>query len=122
CSGSLTGGTLTGERAAPAPGTEYGETTPSRVLLCPRGAGRRRAWVSSAWRRNGSPWRTKIWRHAGRVGVSYGDHYAEQGVFRRLVELLGGDHERRGSGPADTKPGVPESPASSVRTHSLRSD
>ena len=23
----------------------------------------------------------KIWRHAGRVGVSYSDHYAEQGIF-----------------------------------------
>jgi hypothetical protein len=26
----------------------------------------------------------KIWRHAGRVGVSYSDHYAEQGMFQRL--------------------------------------
>jgi hypothetical protein len=30
----------------------------------------------------------KIWRHAGRVGVSYSDHYAEQGVFRRLLDRL----------------------------------
>ena len=30
----------------------------------------------------------KIWRHAGRVGVSYSDHYAEQGIFRRLLERL----------------------------------
>ena len=30
----------------------------------------------------------KIWRHAGRVGVSYSDHYAEQGTFRRLMERL----------------------------------
>jgi hypothetical protein len=30
----------------------------------------------------------KIWRHAGRVGVSYSDHYAEQGVFCRLMERL----------------------------------
>src|SRR5467141_1010494 len=30
----------------------------------------------------------KIWRHAGRVGVSYSDHYAEQGLFRRLMERL----------------------------------
>jgi hypothetical protein len=32
----------------------------------------------------------KIWRHAGRVGVSYSDHYAEQGIFRRLMERLRG--------------------------------
>ena len=31
----------------------------------------------------------KIWRHAGRVGVSYSNHYAEQGIFRRLLERLG---------------------------------
>ena len=30
----------------------------------------------------------KIWRHAGRVGVSYSDHYAEQGIFSRLMERL----------------------------------
>ena len=30
----------------------------------------------------------KIWRHAGRVGVSYGEHYAEQGIFRRLMDRL----------------------------------
>jgi hypothetical protein len=30
----------------------------------------------------------KIWRHAGRVGVSYSDHYAEQGLFARLMERL----------------------------------
>ena len=27
----------------------------------------------------------KIWRHAGRVGVSYSDHYEEKGVFCRLT-------------------------------------
>jgi Transposase DDE domain group 1 len=32
----------------------------------------------------------KIWRHAGRVGVSYSDHYAEQGLFRRLLDRLRG--------------------------------
>ncbi len=31
----------------------------------------------------------KIWRHAGRVGVSYSDHYEEKGIFRRLLVLLG---------------------------------
>src|ERR1700751_6496379 len=30
----------------------------------------------------------KIWRHAGRVGVSYSDHYAEQRIFRRLMQRL----------------------------------
>ena len=30
----------------------------------------------------------KIWRHAGRVGVSYSDHYPEQGIFRRLMDRL----------------------------------
>ena len=30
----------------------------------------------------------KIWRHAGRVGVSYSDHYAEKGIFRRLMDRL----------------------------------
>jgi hypothetical protein len=30
----------------------------------------------------------KIWRHAGRVGVSYGDHDQEQGVFQRLMDRL----------------------------------
>jgi hypothetical protein len=30
----------------------------------------------------------KIRRHAGRVGVSYSDHYAEQGIFRRLMDRL----------------------------------
>ena len=30
----------------------------------------------------------RIWRHAGRVGVSYSDHYAEQSVFDRLMTRL----------------------------------
>src|ERR1039458_3452537 len=30
----------------------------------------------------------KIWRHAGRTGVSYSDHYEEKGVFHRLMERL----------------------------------
>jgi len=30
----------------------------------------------------------KIWRHAGRTGVSYSDHYEEQGVLERLMNRL----------------------------------
>jgi hypothetical protein len=30
----------------------------------------------------------KIWRHAGRVGVSYSDQYPEQDIFQRLMERL----------------------------------
>ena len=30
----------------------------------------------------------KIWRHAGRVGVSYSDHYPEKGLFERLMNRL----------------------------------
>ncbi|HEX2713311.1 MAG TPA: IS1380 family transposase [Candidatus Acidoferrales bacterium] len=30
----------------------------------------------------------KIWRHAGRMGVSYGDHYEEKGMFERLMDRL----------------------------------
>jgi len=30
----------------------------------------------------------KIWRHAGRVGVSYSDHYPEQGLMERLMNRL----------------------------------
>jgi hypothetical protein len=30
----------------------------------------------------------KIWRHAGRTGVSYSDHYEERGVFERLMSRL----------------------------------
>lgn len=30
----------------------------------------------------------KIWRHAGRVGVSYSDHYAEKGLLQRLMHRL----------------------------------
>jgi len=32
----------------------------------------------------------KIWCHAGRTGVSYSDHYEEQGVFTRLMNRLRG--------------------------------
>lgn len=30
----------------------------------------------------------KIWRHAGRVGVSYSDQYAERGLFQQLMDRL----------------------------------
>ena len=30
----------------------------------------------------------KIWRHAGRVGVSYSGHYEEKGIFERLMGRL----------------------------------
>jgi hypothetical protein len=30
----------------------------------------------------------RIWRHAGRVGVSYSDHYPEHGLFQRLMNRL----------------------------------
>ena len=30
----------------------------------------------------------RIWRHAGTVGVSYSDHYAEQPLFERLMTRL----------------------------------
>ena len=30
----------------------------------------------------------KIWRHAGRTGVSYSDQYQEQGLFERLMRRL----------------------------------
>ena len=32
----------------------------------------------------------RIWRHAGRTGVSYSDHYEEKGAFQRLMERLHG--------------------------------
>ena len=30
----------------------------------------------------------KIWTHAGRVGISYSDQYAERGLFQRLMQRL----------------------------------
>jgi hypothetical protein len=30
----------------------------------------------------------KLWRHAGRVGVSYSDHYEDKGIFQRLMDRL----------------------------------
>ena len=39
----------------------------------------------------------KIWSHAGRTGVSYSDHYAEKGMFGRLMDRLRGIMPRGGS-------------------------
>ena len=39
----------------------------------------------------------KIWSHAGRTGVSYSDHYAEKGLFGRLMDRLRGITPRGGS-------------------------
>jgi len=39
----------------------------------------------------------KIWRHAGRTGISYGDHYEEKGVFNRLMVRLRSIGPRGGS-------------------------
>jgi hypothetical protein len=44
----------------------------------------------------------RIWRHAGRVGVSYSDHYQEKDVFQRLMERL----RRVGRGPQGFAPVV----------------
>jgi len=30
----------------------------------------------------------KIWRHAGRTGVSYSDHYGERGILQQLMDRL----------------------------------
>jgi Transposase DDE domain group 1 len=30
----------------------------------------------------------KIWRHSGRVGISYSDHYQEKGLLQRLMDRL----------------------------------
>jgi hypothetical protein len=30
----------------------------------------------------------RIWRHAGRVGVSYSDHYTDKSLFQRLMNRL----------------------------------
>ena len=46
----------------------------------------------------------RIWRHAGRVGVSYSDHYAEKGIFQRLMERL----RRVSSGPHGFAPVLPK--------------
>jgi hypothetical protein len=30
----------------------------------------------------------RIWRHSGRTGVSFSEHYEEKGLFTRLMERL----------------------------------
>ena len=30
----------------------------------------------------------KIWRHSGKTGVSYSDHYQEKGLFQRMMYRL----------------------------------
>ncbi|MDQ1469702.1 MAG: Transposase domain group 1, partial [Bryobacterales bacterium] len=30
----------------------------------------------------------KIWRHAGRVGISYSDHYEEKNLLQRLMDRV----------------------------------
>jgi hypothetical protein len=30
----------------------------------------------------------KIWRHAGRVGISYSDQYEDRGLFQRLMDRV----------------------------------
>ena len=42
----------------------------------------------------------KIWCHAGRVGASYSDHYAEQGIFQRLMDRLRAIRKRGAAVPA----------------------
>jgi hypothetical protein len=37
----------------------------------------------------------RIWRHAGRVGVSYSDHYAEQTLFNHDAAAISGRHSQR---------------------------
>jgi hypothetical protein len=42
----------------------------------------------------------KIWRHAGRVGISYSDQYPERGLFQRLMDRL----RKIARGPAGFRP------------------
>ena len=45
----------------------------------------------------------RIWRHAGRVGVSYSDHYQEKNAFQQLMDRL----RRVASGPNGFAPVLP---------------
>jgi Transposase DDE domain group 1 len=49
----------------------------------------------------------KIWKHSGRVGISYSDQYAERGLFQRLMKRL----RAIAMGPAGFLP-VPATPLS----------
>jgi Transposase DDE domain group 1 len=46
----------------------------------------------------------KIWRHAGRVGVSYSDHYNEQRKLSAVDGPIEGDHERLRNVPSVRQP------------------
>jgi hypothetical protein len=46
----------------------------------------------------------KIWRRAGRVGISYSDQYAERGLFQRLMDRL----RDIAAGPAGFMPALPK--------------
>jgi hypothetical protein len=39
----------------------------------------------------------KIWRHSGRTGISYADHYEEKGIFNRLMARLRAISSRAGT-------------------------
>jgi hypothetical protein len=39
----------------------------------------------------------RIWKHSGRVGISYSDQYQEKGLFQRLIQRLPGIRSSSGS-------------------------
>jgi hypothetical protein len=57
----------------------------------------------------------KIWRHAGRVGVSYSDHYAEPRNRSAVDGPIAGDYERR----APVPPRAGDSVAGIVGLHRI---
>ena len=48
----------------------------------------------------------KIWRHAGRTGVSYSDHYDEKGMFRTADGSAARHRERRATLPTGAGDGA----------------
>src|SRR5467141_1371533 len=56
----------------------------------------------------------KIWKHSGRVGISYSDQYAERGLFQRLMKRL----RQIANGPAAFLP-VLATPLSSSIAHRI---